>query len=323
MGNDENNQENKNFPSFEFNHRSRSLFLFDSQGSVDNLMEKYAQYAAQSQNNIDPDKTKSRTNENNEINNKEKVFGTENNMGVFNYIKPPKVEQIINNKKKIFEIRKIKRGRGRKKNKKKFHPSDEIGNATKKFLVSYINDLNKVGQTLSKKSQNFKNLRLKKLYKPTITKVTKIKNNTKDNIGIFASHTKMRDLLNSKLANVYTDYTFPKRVIGDFNLRAIKKEDHKLKYKEELLQKYKKNILNISNKKENDAFIKFLNHICLDFLKIYIDYDGKGQTIKEIKLDDDIIINSKVFGPKKNAFKNYANIRNNIIRIIDNESRDR
>ena len=110
--------------------------------------------------------------------------------------------------------------------------------------------MNKVGQAVSKKSQNFKNLRLKKLYKPTITKVTKIKNNTKDNIGIFASHTKMRDLLNSKLANVYTDYTFPKRVIGDFNLRAIKNEDYKLKYKEELLQKHKKNTLNISNKRK-------------------------------------------------------------------------
>ena len=89
------------------------------------------------------------------------------------------------------------------------------------------------------------------------------------------------------------------------------------------MQHYKKHILNIANIKENDAFVKFLNHKTLDFLKIYIDYDGNGQIIKEIKLDDNIIINSKVFGPKKDAFKNYSEIRKNLIKIIDNESRDR
>ena len=329
MGNDENNnaQENNRFiPSFEFN-RSKSHFLFDSSGSsgfINNYMQQIQNSISPNENNIDPDKTKSRTNPSNEIN-KGKELNIDNNTNNFDfdYIKPPQIEYKQNNKNKIFEIKKIKRGRGRKKNKKKFHNSDEIGNATKKFMISFINDLNQNGQTLAKNSEIFKYLRLRKLYKPTITKVTQIKNNTKDDIGIFASHSKMRDLINSKIATIFTDYTFPKRVMKDINLKEIKNTDYKIQKKEELLQHYKKHILNIANIKENDAFVKFLNYKALDFLKIYIDYDGKGQIIKEIKLDDNIIINSKVFGPKKDAFKNYSEIRKNLIKIIDNESRDR
>ena len=247
--------------------------------------------------------------------------------------------------KQFSKLEKSKGGEGRKKHKDKYHNSDEIGNATKKLATAFVKNLNKTGQTLAKKSKNFNKLRFKKLYKPTITKVKKIKNNTKDEIGIFASHEKMRDLFNAKIATVFTDYTFPKRVHGDIKLRSMK-NDHKIKVKEELLQSYKKHILTIANKKDNDAkeellqsykkhiltiankkdndaFVKFLNYNCLDFLKIFIDYDGKGQVIKEIKLDENIIINSKVFGAKKEAFNNYDEIRKNLIKIIDNESRDR
>ena len=313
---------NKFIPSFEFN-RSKSSFLFIP-SKVDDYMLQHdnnEENASQNNINIDPEKTKSRTYPNNAVN-KIKGNDEDNNTNNFNYLKPPQEYQKFDNTKTIFEIRKIKGGRGRKKHKDKYHNSDEIGNATKKLAIAFVKNLNKTGQTLAKKSKNFNKLRFKKLYKPTITKVKKIKNNTKDEIGIFASHEKMRDLFNAKIATVFTDYTFPKRVQGDIKLRSMK-NDHKIKVKEELLQSYKKHILTIANKNDNDAFVKFLNYNCLDFLKIFIDYDGKGQIIKEIKLDENIIINSKVFGAKKEAFNNYDEIRKNLIKIIDNESRDR
>ena len=313
---------NKFIPSFEFN-RSKSSFLFIPSGAG-NFMPQHndnEENASQNNINIDPEKTKSRTYPNNAIN-KTKENNEDNDTNNFNYLKPPQEYQKFDNTKTIFEIRKIKGGRGRKKHKDKYHNSDEIGNATKKLATAFVKNLNKTGQTLAKKSKNFNKLRFKKLYKPTITKVKKIKNNTKDEIGIFASHKKMRDLFNAKIATVFTDYTFPKRVQGDIKLRSMK-NDHKIKVKEELLQSYKKHILTIANKKDNDAFVKFLNYNCLDFLKIFIDYDGKGKIIKEIKLDENIIINSKVFGAKKDAFNNYDEIRKNLIKIIDNESRDR
>ena len=83
MGNDENNnaQENNRFiPSFEFN-RSKSHFLFDSSGSsgfINNYMQQIQNSISPNENNIDPDKTKSRTNPNNEIN-KGKELNTDNN----------------------------------------------------------------------------------------------------------------------------------------------------------------------------------------------------------------------------------------------------
>ena len=313
---------NKFIPSFEFN-RSKSSFLFNP-SKVDNYMLQHddnEENFSQNNINVDPEKTKSRTYPNNAVN-KIKGNDEDNNTNNFNYLKPPQEYQKFDNTKTIFEIRKIKGGRGRKKHKDKYHNSDEIGNATKKLATAFVKNLNKTGQTLAKKSKNFNKLRFKKLYKPTITKVKKIKNNTKNEIGIFASHEKMRDLFNAKIATVFTDYTFPKRVQGDIKLRSMK-NDHKIKVKEELLQSYKKHILTIANKKDNDPFVKFLNYNCLDFLKIYIDYDGKGQIIKEIKLDENILINSKVFGAKKDAFNNYDEIRKNLIKIIDNESRDR
>ena len=314
---------NKFIPSFEFN-RSKSSFWFNSKSKVDIFMQKFNdnEENASQDNIIDLDETKTRTNPINDKN-KTKEKNSGNNTNNFNYInKPPQVNNKLKNKKTIFEIRKIKRGRGRKKNKDKYHNSDELGNATKKLTTAFVKKLNKFGQTLAKKSENFNKLRFKKLYKPTITKVKKIKNNTNEDIGIFASHAKMRDLFNAKISTVFTDYTFPKRVQGDIKLRSMK-NDYKIKVKEELLQSYKKHILTIANKNDNDAFVKFLNYNCLDFLKIYIDYDGKGQIIKEIKLDDDIIINSNVFGAKKDDFNNYSEIRKNLIKIIDNKSRDR
>ena len=175
---------NKFIPSFEFN-RSKSSFLFVPSGAG-NFMPQHndnEENASQNNINIDPEKTKSRTYPNNAIN-KTKENNGDNDTNNFNYLKPPQEYQKFDNTKTIFEIRKIKGGRGRKKHKDKYHNSDEIGNATKKLATAFVKNLNKTGQTLAKKSKNFNKLRFKKLYKPTITKVKKIKNNTKDEIGI-------------------------------------------------------------------------------------------------------------------------------------------
>ena len=64
---------------------------------------------------------------------------------------------------------------------------------------------------------------MKKLYKSSIAKVTKIKNNSNDDIGIL--HAKKRDLFNSKISIIFTDYTFPKRVKGESGLSKIINND--------------------------------------------------------------------------------------------------
>ena len=155
--NDINTSQNNNkfIPSFEFN-RSKSSFLFVP-SEVDNFMEQHnnnEEYNSQNNINIDPEKTKSRTYPNNAIN-KTKENNEDNDTNNFNYLKPPQEYQKFDNTKTIFEIRKIKGGRGRKKHKDKYHNSDEIGNATKKIGDSFCKKFEQNWTNFSKEKQKF------------------------------------------------------------------------------------------------------------------------------------------------------------------------
>ena len=223
-------------------------------------------------------------------------------------IKHIKKEKKVINQDQHFKLIKKKRGRGNIVNTNKPHDSDEIGNATKSLIISCLRDIHTIGKKLAEESKNFDNARFKTLFMPTITKVIKIKDDSEEdigekteNLGIYASHDKMRDLFHSKLYIVYTDYTFPKRVEGDFEFQQIDDKYEKIKRKEGLLQKYKEHIKDISNKKsnQNDKFIAFLNLEFVDFLKIYINYDDEKVPKKSIEYNDNISIDLSGFGPKK------------------------
>ena len=278
---------------------------------------------------FEEEKTKDRTNENNFMNTNAEL-NLDKPMNNFNYLVSPQNEQKEEKKKKeLFIILKPhkKLGRGNKKNNKKWHNSEEIGNATRNLIISCKNDVDKIAQKLAKNSTHF---RLKKLFRPTITKVTKINKNSKKNIGIFGSHEKMRDLFKTKLSVIYSEYTFPKRVKGDSELGEIENKFDRIKRKEELLQSYKNHIINISNIKEaqqNDLLIHFFNLTFVDFLKIYIHYDGEKEQKKEIIIDDYNKISLEGFGlgEKVDWFYDefYAKLRKHIIKIINGESRDK
>ena len=267
-------------------------------------------------------------NNNDEINNQDDIIISDHINDIntnHNKVKKNKKENIVKDQNRPFKLVNKKRGRGNIVNIYNPNGPDKIGNATKTLLISCVKDIHKIGKELAEKSKNFDHNRFKKLFMPTITKVTKIKDDSEENmeenienLGIYASHDKMRELFNSQNYIVYTDYTFPKRVEGDYDFQQIEKKYERIKRKEELLKEYKEHIKDIANKKnlQDDKFIAFLNLKFVDFLKIYINYDGEKEPIKTIKNSDNISINLNRFGPKKEIDEK---LRNHIKSIIDTQ----
>lgn len=226
--------------------------------------------------------------------------------------------------KGLFKTVNTNLGRGHKKNKNKFHSPKEIGNATKTLIISCRNKIHKIARRLAKNSRYLKQFGLRTLYLPTITKVTQIKNDQENNIGIFASHEKMRELIKSKLFYVYTDYTFPKRVEGDSVLNQIKDEKEKIKQKEKLLEEYKSKIRQIANIKDNDPLIAFFNLTFEDFLKIDIHYNEKEEKPKQINIEGFNPISLEGF-EGKDWFQDpyHKKLRQHVINIMENKSWDK
>ena len=223
------------------------------------------------------------------------------------------INEVINISKEKKNKIKIK---GKKSNEKKEGGKNPLGRKKKnaRFRTSkthdreeMINAITKILKSCTKNIHKFiKNKTHLSLYELSIKNIINPKKKEGDEKKKIKE--KIKELLDFGIYDIYYDYMAPRYFIGCGKLKEIEKEEDKLKKKKEML-KHKINEINKLLCSEKNKDIKEMNALFnlkfIDFLKVYLNYDG----IKRKKEEKKIYLQDKdLYGVSEidlNGFKTY------------------